>query len=624
MASEHDLTALYYFNTGESACAYETLGAHPTKNGWRFMVWAPNACAVHVAGSFNDFDAKADAMRRVGDTGVWELTLEHCRRGDAYKYVITAQDGTLYWRADPYATRMEERPGTASVLWGIPSHAWEDGTYYEAKEGKDPYCEPMNIYEVHLGSFRHGLSYRQLAEELVDYAADMGYTHIELLPIAEYPLDMSWGYQVTGYYAVTNRYGAPEDLMYFVDRAHGRGLGVLLDWVGAHFPRDAHGLRLFDGTPLYEPEDPRRSEQPQWGTMLFDYGRTQVQSFLISNVFYYLKEFHFDGLRVDAVSCMLYHDYGRSGTGWLPNMYGGKENLEAIAFLRKLTTRLRKQWPDGGRLLIAEESTSFPSVTKPAEEGGLGFHFKWNMGWMNDTLSYMEKDPVYRKWHHDKLTFSLCYAFSEKYVLPFSHDEVVHGKHSMLDKMPGDYWRKFAQLRLTLAYQFAHPGKKLNFMGNEFGQFIEWRYDEGLDWLLLDYPMHRNMQAFARVLNRFYKNNPALYEKDDGWEGFDWASVDDGAHSVVAFFRRDAEGHALLCAFNFTPVPWENYTLPVVMNAELHEVLSTDAHAFGGTGDWHNISPLLAIGKPKLRLPPLGAVFFRVDELTQEGQSAAT
>lgn len=624
MAAEHDLTALYYFNTGESACAYEVLGAHPAKKGWRFMVWAPNARAVHVAGSFNGFDTDVDAMRPVGDTGVWEATVGHAKRGDTYKYAITAKDGTLYWRADPYATRTEERPGTASVLWGIPAHRWEDGAYYEAKQGRDPYREPMNIYEVHLGSFRHGLSYRQLAEELVDYAADMGYTHIELLPLAEYPLDMSWGYQVTGYYAVTNRYGAPEDLMYFVDRAHQRGLGVLLDWVGAHFPRDAHGLRLFDGTPLYEPEDPRRSEQPQWGTMLFDYGRTQVQSFLISNAFYYLKEFHFDGLRVDAVSCMLYHDYGRSGTGWLPNTYGGRENLEAIAFLQKLTTHLRKEWPDGGRLLIAEESTSFPHVTKPAEEGGLGFHFKWNMGWMNDTLSYMEKDPVYRKWHHDKLTFSLCYAFSEQYVLPFSHDEVVHGKHSMLDKMPGDYWRKFAQLRLTLAYQFAHPGKKLNFMGNEFGQFIEWRYDEGLDWLLLDYPMHRNMQAFARALNRFYRNTPALYELDDGWNGFEWASVDDGAHSVVAFIRRDAEGKSLLCAFNFTPVPWENYTLPVTMNAELHEVLSTDAQAFGGTGDWHNSSPLPVTGKPRIKLPPLGAVFFRVDELAQEGQSAAT
>ncbi len=625
MATERELTALYFFNTGESACAYETMGAHPLPDGgWRFLVWAPNARAVHVAGSFNGFDPAAAPMQPIGETGVWEAVVASAKRGDTYKYAITAKDGTLYWRTDPYATRAEERPGTASVLWGIPTHPWGDAAYYEEKKGSDPYREPMNIYEVHLGSFRQGLSYRQLADELVEYAADMGYTHIELLPVTEYPLDMSWGYQVTGYYAATNRYGTPEDLMYFVDQAHQRGLGVLLDWVSAHFPRDAHGLRLYDGTPLYEPDDPRRSEQPQWGTMLFDYGRTQVQSFLLSNAFYFLKEFHFDGLRVDAVSCMLYHDYGRAGTGWVPNVYGGRENLEAIAFLRKLTAKLRTEWPNGERLLIAEESTSFPYVTKPAEEGGLGFHFKWNMGWMNDTLSYMEKDPIHRKWHHDKLTFSLCYAFSEHYVLPFSHDEVVHGKHSMLDKMPGDYWRKFAQLRLTLAYQFAHPGKKLNFMGNEFGQFIEWRYGESLDWLLLDYPMHRGMQAYSRMLNQFYKNTPALYECDGGWDGFEWAGVDDGVHSVVAFFRRDAEGNTLLCAFNFTPVPWENYVLPATLHAQLHEVFSSDAQMHGGTGDWHNPIPLVCAGKPKLRLPPLGAVFFRVEEIAQEGQRTAT
>lgn len=613
MATEHDTTALYYFNIGESACAYETLGAHPEKGGWRFCVWAPNARAVHLAGSFNGFDPDALPMRPVGATGVWE-TLADASRGDLYKYVITAADGALYWRADPYATRAEQRPGTASVVWGIPRHQWGDTAYYETKAGLNHFKQPMSIYEAHLGSFRSGLSYRELAVELVDYAADMGYTHLELLPIAEYPLDMSWGYQITGFYAATSRYGEPEDLMYLVDRAHQKGLGVLLDWVPAHFPRDAHGLRLYDGTPLYEHPDSRRGEQPQWGTMLFDYGRTQVRSFLLSNAFYWLKEFHFDGLRVDAVSCMLYHDYGRADGGWLPNAYGGRENLEAIEFMKLLTARLRTAWPDDERLLIAEESTAFPYVTKPAEEGGLGFHYKWNMGWMNDTLSYMEKDPVYRKWHHDKLTFSLCYAFSEQYILPFSHDEVVHGKHSLLDKMPGDYWRKFAQLRLLLAYQFAHPGKKLNFMGSEFGQFIEWRFDEGLDWLLLDYPMHRNMQAFSRALNRFYTATPPLYERDDGWGGFEWASVDDGIHSVLAFIRRDDAGNALLCAFNFTPNPWENYALQMPARQTLTEVFSSDAACFGGTGDWHNTQPVAATDRLRFRLPPFGAVFFTLTD----------
>lgn len=613
MAAKPDAAALYYFNVGESACAYEILGAHPTENGWRFCVWAPNALAVHLTGSFNAFNPQALPMRPIGETGVWEAELTGVSRGDLYKYAITAPDGTLYWRSDPYATRAEHRPGTASMVWGIPQYEWGDSAYYEAKKGENHYKRPMNIYEAHLGSFRSGLSYRDLAVELVDYAVDMGYTHLELLPIMEYPLDMSWGYQTTGYYAATARYGAPEDLMYLIDRAHQKGLGVLLDWVPAHFPRDEHGLRLYDGTSLYEHPDSRRGEQPQWGTMQFDYGRMQVQSFLLSNAFYWLKEFHFDGLRMDAVSCMLYHDYGRAEGAWLPNVLGGRENLEAIDFMRKLSSRLRKEWPDGGRLLIAEESTAFPYVTRPAEEGGLGFHYKWNMGWMNDTLSYMEKDPVYRKWHHDKLTFSLCYAFSEAYVLPYSHDEVVHGKHSLLDKMPGDYWQKFAQLRLLLAYQFAHPGKKLNFMGNEFGQFIEWRFDDGLDWLLLDYPMHRSMHAFSRALNRFYADNPPLFERDDGWGGFEWANVDDNIHSVLAFLRRDDAGRTLLCVFNYTSSPWESYALQLPITGTLTEMFSTDAAGFGGTGDWHNTEPIVADDRPKLRLPPMGAVFFKVD-----------
>ncbi|MDL2234961.1 1,4-alpha-glucan branching protein GlgB [Christensenellaceae bacterium OttesenSCG-928-L17] len=611
MQRELDATSLYYFNTGESERAYEILGAHPYPGGCRFAVWAPHARAVHLAGSFNQFDPTHTAMARMGDTGVWEVSMPGVVQGDLYKYAITGENGTLYWRSDPYATRAELRPGTASMVWGLPKHNWQDAEYYKNKQHKDPLCAPMSIYEVHLGSFRAGLSYRELAEELVDYVLDMGYTHMELMPLCEYPLDMSWGYQVTGYYAATGRYGTPEDLMYLIDRAHQKGLGVLLDWVPAHFPRDEHGLRLYDGTALYEHPDPRRGEQKQWGTMLFDYSRKQVQSFLLSNAFYWLDEFHFDGLRVDAVSCILYLDYGKQKGEWLPNANGGRENLDAIAFFKKLSTRINAIFPDR-RLLIAEESTAFPYVTRPAEEGGLGFDLKWNMGWMNDTLKYMQEDPVHRKWHHGAMTFSLCYAFSEQYVLPFSHDEVVHGKHSMLDKMPGDYWKKFAQLRMLLAYQYAHPGKKLNFMGTEFGQFIEWRFDESLDWLLLDYPAHAGVQAFMRALNGFYTTHAPLYERDHDWGGFSWSSVDDHMHSVLAFIRWDNAGNGILCAFNFTPNPWNDYALNLPFYGQLVEVFSSDAKEFGGTGEWHNTNAFPA-HRPTVKLPPLGAVYFRIE-----------
>ncbi len=616
MAALPDKTALYFFNKGDSADAYTFMGSHASEIGWRFTVWAPNARAVHVAGSFNGFSATAAPMQPLADTGIWMLDMPGVQRGDLYKYAITGSDGKLYWRADPYATRTEYPPGPASMVWGLPQHKWRDAAYYQTKWATDPFKQPMNIYEAHLSSFRKGLNYRQLADQLVDYVADMGYTHIEMLPICEYPLPMSWGYQVTGYYAATSRYGEPEDLMFFVDRAHQRGLGVLLDWVPAHFPRDEHGLRLYDGTPLYEHADKRRGEQPQWGTLLFDYGRTQVQSFLLSNAFFWMKEFHFDGLRMDAVSCMLYNDYGREAGEWVANEYGGRENLEAISFIRKLTTRVREQWPANERVLIAEESTAFPYVTKPAQEGGLGFHYKWNMGWMNDTLAYMQKDAVYRKWHHDKLTFSLTYAFSEQYILPFSHDEVVHGKHSLLDKMPGDYWQKFAQLRLLLAYQYAHPGKKLNFMGNEFGQFIEWKFDESLDWLLLDYPKHAEMHHYAKTLAHIYKQTPPLYQRDADWSGFQWISVDDGIHSVVAFLRWDDNGAGLLCAFNFTPNPWKEYTVTMPVNCLLTEAFSSDNPHFGGTGDWHNTQPIAAANEARISLPPLGAVYFTLSDIT--------
>ncbi len=616
-------TELYYFNEGNSAVAYQSLGAHPVqrdgKTLWRFSVWAPNARAVSVIGTFNEWNSYVHPMHPVGSTGVWQAHVDTAKRGDLYKYAIVQPDGGMAYKADPYAVYSELRPGTASVVWGIPQREWEDAEYYAGlSQHPDPFTRPMSIYEVHPGSWKAGLTYRELAQQLVEYAADMGYTHIELLPVLEHPLDMSWGYQVTGYFSVTPRYGSPEDFQYFVDCAHQKGLGVLLDWVPAHFPRDAQGLRMFDGTPIYEHPDPRRGEQPQWGTMLFDFGRTQVQSFLLSSAFYWLKEFHIDGLRVDAVSCMLYLDYGKEDGQWCANQYGGRENLDAISFLRKLSHRVGSELPH--RLLIAEESTAFPLVTAPPEDGGLGFHFKWNMGWMNDMLTYMSMDPVYRKWHHDKLTFSLYYAFSENFILPFSHDEVVHGKHSMLDKMPGDYWRKFAQARLTYAYQYAHPGKKLNFMGNEFGQFIEWRYDQGLDWLLLDYPAHRGLKDFVQALNRFYQTHPALYACDKSWEGFSWTAVDDNVHSIAGFLRKGEE-ETLLCAFNFTPVPWENYRMGLPAPSRLTELLSSDDVAYGGTGEWHNAGlmsqPGEVNGQPQfvsLRLPPLGAAFFLVED----------
>ena len=434
------------------------------------------------------------------------------------------------------------------------------------------------------------------------------------MPIMAYPYDPSWGYQVTGYYAPTSRYGTPEDLMYFINRAHERGLGVIMDWVPAHFTRDAHGLRRFDGTALYEHPDPRRSDMPQWGTLLFDFDQTQVHSFLLSSALFWLTEYHFDGIRVDAVSCMLYHDFGKDDGKWLPNPFGDNRNLGAISFLKKLSDAVSELPAE--KLLFAEESSAYPAITRPADEGGLGFTFKWNMGWMNDVLSYMQMDSLFRKFHHDKLTFSLCYAFSENYVLPFSHDEVVCGKKSLIEKMPGDYWQKFAQLRLLYAYQYAHPGKKLMFMGDEFGQFIEWNFDSSLDWLLLDYDKHAEMQRYVHDLNHFYRAHTALYEQDDSWKGFRWCSVDDNIHSVVAFLRSDRAGNQLLCCFNFTPVPWDDYVMGLPENAKLAEVFSTDAPEYGGTGEYRNPN-LAAVHEPygdfayriTVRIPPYGACY---------------
>ena len=506
---------LYYFNEGKTLTAYRSLGCHLVENNgekvWRFAVWAPNAHGVSVVGDWNYWNADADRMVPVGSTGVWEILIGIAKEGQLYKYAVNGADGCVQMKADPYAQRCEPQ-GTASMVYEAQPFPWTDDAYIASCTKR--HNEPMNIYECHLGSWKKGLSYRDLATDLIDYAVEMGYTHLEFMPLMAYPFNPSWGYQVTGYYAPTTRYGTPDDLKYLINRAHEKGIGVIMDWVPAHFTRDSYGLARFDGTPLYEHPDPRRSDMKQWGTLLFDYGRTQVQSFLVSNACYWLKEFHIDGLRVDAVSCMLYLDYGRSDGEWLPNVYGGHENLDAIALFKKIRQAIADI--PGNKIMIAEESTAFPCVTDKHGDS-LGFDYKWNMGWMNDMLTYMHMDSLYRKWHHDKLTFSLMYAFSEHYILPFSHDEVVHGKLSMLNKMPGDYWQKFAQLRLLYAYQIAHPGKKLTFMGMEIGQFIEWRFDESLDWLLLDYPKHAEMQRFVKEMNHFYHRTPQLYERDDDW-----------------------------------------------------------------------------------------------------------
>lgn len=571
-----DETELYLFNEGTNAYAYRALGCHKVSmNGYeayRFAVWAPNAEAVSVVGSFNEWNENADPMHRCGETGVWEVHIGIAHMGDLYKYAIRTFDGDLLYKADPYAFFCQQRPATASVVWELEDYAWRDEAHMAQRARQVFYDRPVNIYEVHAGSWKAGLSYEDMAEQLVRYVKDMGYTHVEFMPLYEYPLDDSWGYQVTGYYAITSRYGTPQQFKYLIDCCHRAGLYVIMDWVPAHFPRDAHGLRLFDGTPVYESADPRRSEQRQWGTLLFDYGRAEVQSFLISNAVFLLNEYHIDGLRVDAVSCMLYLDYGRTAGEWAPNSQGGRENLEAIAFLQNLTEAVRRESP--GAILIAEESTAFPLVTAWPDRGGLGFDFKWNMGFMNDTLEYMSMDSLFRKDHHDMITFSMCYAFSENHVLPFSHDEVVHGKCSLINRMPGPYEDQFRQMRLLMMYQFAHPGKKLNFMGNEFAQFIEWDFRQSLDWFLLNYPAHSDFQSFSRALNHFYIDNPALWACDTSWDGFQWISVEDDRHSVIAFLRMDERGDALLCAFNFTPVDHAAYRLEMPYPCQLEKAMS--------------------------------------------------
>ena len=612
---------LEQFHTTGVSDAYRFLGCHAQNrdgvDGFVFRTWAPQAQSVRVTGDFNFWNEEDLPMQPVG-CGVWEAFSRFAQPGQRYKLCIKTKDGRTVYKTDPYGNRCGVLPDTASIIEAEDGFVWHDGLY-RARRRKEKFLNrPVNIYEVHAGSWkRHEdgsvLSFRELAQQLVPYVKDMGYTHIELMPVMEYPYDPSWGYQITCYYAPTHRYGAPEDLKYFIDEAHRAGIGVILDWVPAHFPKDANGLYEFDGTCCYELSDPTMNEHPDWTTRIYDYGKPEVRSFLISNACYWISQFHADGIRVDAVASMLYLDYNRPN--YKPNRFGGRENLEAIDFLRQLNAAAFQTEP--AVMMIAEESTAFPLITKPDYDGGLGFLFKWNMGWMNDMLQYMSLDPLYRKGDHNALTFSMTYAFSENFILPLSHDEVVHGKCSLIGKMPGNYDDKFNNLRVLYAYQMAHPGKKLNFMGSEFAQFIEWNFKQGLDWLLLDYEKHRKMQQFVKTLNRFYLENRELWEVDTGWDGYEWIEPDDRDRSVIAFRRKDRKGRELVVVCNFCPVLRENYRLGLPKQGWYVPVLNTDDEAFGGYG----FAPETVRTEKKpshgqaqsglFRVPPMSVCFYR-------------
>ena len=619
---------LFLYGKGTHYRTYEKFGAHlleeDGKKGVYFAVWAPNARHVSVIGSFNNWEAWIHPMTPIGNSGVWELFIPGVKEGDQYKFEIKGPSGFWAQKADPYAFAAELRPRTASVVCDLSRYEWKDAAWIEQRGQTKWHERPISVYEVHLGSWKRQdgwrwLTYRELAEQMIPYVKEMGYTHIELMPIAEHPFDGSWGYQTSGYFAPTSRFGSPADFRHFVDRCHQEDIGVILDWVPAHFPKDAHGLGYFDGTHLYEHSDPRQGEHEDWGTLIFNYGRNEVSGFLLSNAIFWAHEYHIDGLRVDAVASMLYLDYSREAGQWIPNRYGGRENLEAIEFIKHFNSMVHAECP--GFLTFAEESTAFPQVSHPVDFGGLGFDFKWNMGWMNDTLKYFSKDPIHRKYHQGDLTFSMIYAFTENFILPFSHDEVVHGKASLLDKMPGDFWQKFANMRLLFAYMFAHPGKKLLFMGCEIGQWREWDATTSLDWNLLAYEPHQKLRKLVGKLNHLYTNEAALYDIESSWQGFDWIDFHDAESSVVCFLRKGRDPQEIIvCALNLTPTPRPGYRIGLPQAGDWKVILNTDASVYGGSNagpkedadyDAHHL-PWHGKGfSIQLDLPPLGALMLK-------------
>ncbi len=622
----------YDFSLGRTFNNYKFLGAHLSENqgvkGINFAVYAPNAESINVVGDFNNWNGIKHPMKKNESLGIWNIFIPGLIEGNSYKYEIFTRDKEVKLKSDPYAFYSELRPNTASVIASLDKYQWNDEEWIEEKNRTSKYEKQINIYELHLGSWRRKddqgyYDYRETSEEIIKYVKEMGYTHIELLPITEYPFDGSWGYQVTGYYSVTSRFGKPEDFMCFVDRCHQEGIGIILDWVPCHFCKDKHGLLKFDGTALYEYDNPIMAENSEWGTASFDYGKKHTKSFLISNAMFWFDVYHIDGLRVDAVSYMLYLNSGKKDGLYIPNKYGGVENFSAIEFLRELNNTISKYYPKA--LMIAEESTAWPHVTGATEIGGLGFDYKWNMGWMNDMLKYMEIDPIYRKWHHNLITFSFMYAFSEKFILPISHDEVVHGKKSLIEKMPGNYYEKFANLRVFFVYMIAHPGKKLSFMGNEYGQFIEWDYKKELDWMLIKYENHKKMKYFTEQLNKFYINEKSLYELDCDSKGFSWIDHQNYEQSVITFMRKGRkQDDFIIIVCNFTPVLRKNYNIGVPFLGEYEEVFNSDMEQYGGTGvenknmliannlKWHNQPCSIT-----LEIPPLGGLFIKIKNREQ-------
>ena len=620
---------LHLFGEGKLYKAYEKIGAQPCTHqgvrGVNFAVWAPNAKRVSVVGDFNEWDGRRHPMRNRGGVGIWELFIPDMNEGMVYKFEILPQNGDApFLKADPYASSSELRPKTASIVRDLSGYEWQDGEWMNARQSRDPLAQPWSIYEVHLGSWRRvpeegsrWLTYSELAKTLIPYVKDMGFNYIELMPVTEHPFDGSWGYQATGYFAPTSRFGTPKEFMAFVDACHQAGIGVLMDWAPAHFPEDPHGLAWFDGTHLYDHSDPRLGFHPEWNSRIFNYGRTEVKNFLINSALSWFDRYHIDGLRVDAVASMLYLDYARKSGEWIPNKFGGRENLEAVEFIKELNVVVHQEYP--GIVMIAEESTAWPGVSRPTYVGGLGFTFKWNMGWMHDTLNYFSLDPLYRRYHHHNVTFGLIYAFTENFMLPLSHDEVVHGKKSLLDKMPGDDWQRFANLRALYGHMWGHPGKKMLFMGCEIGQWWEWNHEDSLQWHLLDYDPHRGLQRYVTDLNRLYVSQPALHQVDFEWNGFQWIDIHDSEQSTITYFRRAKDpSDIVVCALNLTPVPREGYRMGVPTGGYYRELLNSDAEVYGGSNmgngggvqaeetGWHG-QPFSVV----VTLPPLAAVFFK-------------